>query len=110
LERSIVQHAWHRGWHDLVSGAFAAGPAHHLPHWFQQQFDLMLYPSWLSVFGPAADRLWDNRTKQGLWDFGAQAKRKYVGGYLSESWKRGIDRVIDHSTDVLVLLSRFHRQ
>jgi len=110
LESVLIQRAWERGVGGyFLNGDFEAGPMRWLSWWFESQFDLMPFPSWANLFEPIAEKLWECRDAEGLWDFGSKANSRYEGLVLSEHWRRKLHRKIDHSTNVLILLAGLYR-
>lgn len=64
------------------------------------------FPTWVEFAQEAVEWLWDQQRLDGRWDFGSKPRGStYLP--LSSSWRRKGDRVIDWSTRILVLLSRF---
>ncbi|HYE83071.1 MAG TPA: hypothetical protein VEG39_13015 [Clostridia bacterium] len=59
------------------------------------------------------DYLWSIRKKDGLWDFGAASKsadyaRSYCGWHLSGSWREPVNRQIDCTIRILLLLKKYY--
>lgn len=108
LEQSIFEYAWdkYRGYVDDVD--FTQVAEHMLPYWFDFQTTLSAFPSWKSAFGIIADKLWEIANSDGLWDFGTKAKKKFGRSFLSKSWQKATDRIIDHSTKVMILLAKLY--
>jgi len=67
--------------------------------WFRSQMIMSRFRSWPSKNWETIRRLWDMQNAEGLWDFGATP-----GLRLSEDWRKVMNRAIDHSVFVLLLL------
>ena len=52
------------------------------------------------------NRLWEQRCEDGLWDFGSDTAG-CVEFPLSDSWRQGLNRKLDYSTSILVLLRKY---
>jgi hypothetical protein len=74
-----------------------------LGRWIETQDVLSRFPSWTRLAAPALERLVAVRNHDGLWDFGAGNAPALR---FSDSWRRRINRTIDHTTAALLLLAR----
>jgi hypothetical protein len=66
--------------------------------WFRTQYLLSRFRSWSSIARKSMEELWDLAGHDGLWDFGPTR-----GMRLSETWRKPLNRAIDHSVCVLRL-------
>jgi hypothetical protein len=70
---------------------------------------LVHFPSWRNHAKNTVGWLWEQRTEEGLWDFGPRAGTS-IYFPLSESWREERKRRHDWSTRALTLLSESNRQ
>jgi hypothetical protein len=106
-ERGLVGWVWHdRGRLRYLDAPVAARPDRlrrtEVERWFASQTILSRFRSWPTMFEETARRLWDTRNADGVWDLGPT-----TGPRLSESWRRRVNRPIDHSVLVLSLFQAF---
>jgi hypothetical protein len=75
--------------------------------WFCAHRLLSRFRLWRELSVDAVNWIWEQRTPEGLWDFGSKISRKpYTSLPLSESWRRPKNRIIDCTTSALGLLSK----
>jgi hypothetical protein len=75
--------------------------------WLRAHDLLSRFRSWKRISADAMNWVWDQRTREGFWDFGPGIARKPFTCFpLSESWRTPGSRLIDSSTVVLALLSK----
>jgi hypothetical protein len=75
--------------------------------WFTSYELLARFPGWRDLGGEVVDWLWSQQGDDGLWDFG----RRSAGSHyfpLSPNWRKPIQRKIDWSNRVLVLLAQYY--
>ncbi len=77
-----------------------------LETWLRSLELLSAFPGWQAVAKDGVSWLWDMRGPNGLWDF-EHGMRTGFWFPLSDSWVPRGNRMVDHSTRVLVLLRRF---
>lgn len=110
VERALVDWVWHskRGIRYLEV-PLSSPPRRTTPGILDRLFTslelLAAFPSWRRFAGGLIAWMWDQRTEDGLWDFGP---RPGTSAYfpLSDSYRRLRRRLHDWSTRVLVLLGR----
>lgn len=81
----------------------------HLKHtsgqrWLSSQMLLSRFRCWPSKVSETIQELWALRNEDGLWDFGPALKL----ARLSESHRKTVNRTIDHSVHVLLLLDAYY--
>lgn len=107
IERQLVEWIWHKpdGIRYLRAPLYAPQPRM-IAYWLRSMNILTRFPSWREVSVSTLNRLWDQRDNQGLWDFGSQIA--WCTDFpLSESWRQSMNRRVDYSTCILVLLRRY---
>lgn len=72
--------------------------------WLSSQMLLSRFPSWASKVSESIQELWASRNEEGLWDFGEGMDL----AKLSEKHRRRVNRAIDHSVHVLLLLNAYY--
>jgi hypothetical protein len=72
--------------------------------WLSSQMLLSRFPSWPSKVSETIQELWALRNEDGLWDFGKTMDL----AKLSEGHRKKVNRTIDHSIHVLLLLDAYH--
>ena len=106
LEHALVSWIWHKA--DGIR-YIRAPLSNHQPrqigYWLRSINILSRFPSWREVCADELNRLWAQRDKQGLWDFGTHIA-SCVDFPLSENWRQGINRRLDYSTSILALLRK----
>ena len=81
------------------------------PFWLRA-FDIISNYNYGKHLGKnSIDHLWSLRSKEGLWDFGANSKasnsaRIHCGWQLSSSWRGSLNRQIDSTIRILLLLKK----
>jgi hypothetical protein len=79
-------------------------------NWIKAQMILSRFDEWNERAISMLKWLWNKSNQSGLWDFGINVPRRPYSCFpLSESWKKGKDRIIDQSTIVLTLLKRMYK-
>lgn len=84
-------------------------PAPNEPHfhsWLNGVDLLCRFPTGRALCVPILNWLWQERSEDGFWDFGAAARRD-MAFPLSENWKNATDRKIDCSIAVLSLMRKY---
>jgi len=74
------------------------------PRWLRSLEVLKPYPSWKSHVKEIIKWLWDNQTKNGLWDFG-KVPTTNRSIKLSSSWRKPNVRIHDWTTRILLILN-----
>ncbi len=74
--------------------------------WLRSMNILSRFPCWREVPVEAMNELWKQRSPEGLWDFGAQT-RWCMDFPISNTWHTRINRQLDYSTCLLVLMRRW---
>jgi len=84
--------------------------AHLQPHrigfWLRSMNILSRFPSWRTLAHGSLVELWEQRDKDGSWDFGSSIAG-CVEFPISESWRQPDKRRQDFSTHILVLLRKY---
>jgi hypothetical protein len=115
LGKGLVSQILRWVWHHPEGINYLGVPAAKLPldlnpgtldRWFSTQELLSRFPGWIELAGEVIDWLWTQRGEDGLWDFGPRGSNSYYFP-LSPSWRKSINRKIDWSARVLVLLSKY---
>jgi hypothetical protein len=70
-------------------------------HWILSQFD-----SWQDHFKSDIDTFWSLQLPNGFWDFGMKASQHNF--HLSESWRKPVNRLIDLSVRILLLMGHYY--
>lgn len=112
VETALLSWVWHK--EDGIR--YLAEPVQHPPRhhkvgrldrWFLSLELLSRFPAWRTLAGDVIQWLWDERTPDGLWDFGPRPAYS-VALPLSESWRKRAVRQFDWTTRVLVLLMKYY--
>lgn len=74
--------------------------------WFNTHELLSSFPSWKAFSSEVIDWLWSQQGEDGLWDFGPRVQSSHYFP-LSESWRKSLNRKLDWTMRVLVLLKKF---
>jgi hypothetical protein len=110
LDRQIVDWIWNDPAGIGYLGADLQHPRpFHIFQWLESLEILSAFQSWKEFTGGAIRWLWDQRNKDGFWDFGAKVSRSSYFP-LSDDWRKTGNRSVDHSTGVLALLRLFLKQ
>lgn len=112
LEKALIDWVWHKekgiGYLEIplanLPTCFTAGMLDRL---FTSLEILSYFPSWRRHAGNIIEWLWEQRNKEGLWDFGPRASMS-IYFLLSESWRKKRHRQHDWSTRVLTLLRSYY--
>ena len=72
--------------------------------WLSSQMLLSRFASWPSKSAETIRELWALQNEDGLWDFGPSMDL----ARLSEGHRRKVNRTIDHSVHILLLLDAYH--
>jgi hypothetical protein len=75
-------------------------------YWVRSMNLLSRFPAWQDLSLNILNQIWLLRDEQGWWDFGKQLGR-CAEFPLSESWRHHINRKMDHSTHMLVILRKY---
>jgi hypothetical protein len=67
---------------------------------------LSRFGSWREISVDTLNQLWEQRDKQGLWDFGSRISQS-IDFPLSDTWRQSIKRKMDYSTCILALLRKY---
>jgi hypothetical protein len=78
----------------------------HFHSWLNGLDLLCRFPTGRVLCAPSLNWLWQERSENGDWDFGAAARRD-LAFPLSENWKNATDRKIDCSIAVLSLMRKY---
>lgn len=78
----------------------------HFHSWLNGLDLLCRFPTGRELCAPLLNWLWQERSEDGDWDFGAAARRD-LAFPLSENWKNATDRKIDCSIAVLSLMRKY---
>lgn len=107
LDRQIVDWIWNNPAGIGYLGADLQHPGpFHIFQWLESLEIMSHFQNWGAVAGRAYSWLWNQRSHNGLWDFGAKvSKSTYFP--LSDDWRRAQNRSMDHSTRVLACLSAY---
>ena len=76
-----------------------------LDRWFSTHELLSRFPAWRDLSGELIDWLWSQQGDDGLWDLGPRAAGSHYLP-LSPDWRTALNRKVDWSARVLLLLSR----
>lgn len=112
LEADLLKWLWHKedGIGYLEESIFRQ-PTRQKPgrleRWFSSLELLSCFPSWGNLAGETIQWLWEERTSEGLWDFGQRVSSCVVLP-SSDSWRSKTTRKLDWSTRILVLLTRYY--
>ncbi len=107
LSTAVLRWIWNSGTGIGYIAADLARPSPaKLEPWIRSLEVLSAFPGWQDYARDAAAWLWERRNVDGLWDFG-QGMRPGFGFPLSDNWLQRGNRMIDHSTRILVLLRRY---
>ena len=74
--------------------------------WFICQHILSHFASWQQKIKPTIMLLWSMMNPDGFWDLGSKASPHNF--HLSESWRKPVNRLIDQSLRVLLLMERYY--
>jgi hypothetical protein len=107
LDRALVRWIWHKP--DGIR--YICAPLSNLKprligYWLRSINLLSRFATWREISAEALNQLWDQRDKNGMWDFGSGIARS-IEFPLSDSWRQSSKRQQDYSTHVLVLLRKF---
>lgn len=111
LEMALLEWLW-----ELPAGIGYLGLPLYLPpprkprpidSWFTSlEWIARLFPTWVYFAKPAVDWIWEQRGREGYWDFGLRSPSSRFFP-LSENWRRRENRLLDWTTRVLILLRRY---
>jgi hypothetical protein len=111
LEQRILRWIWERPEGIGYLGVPLNGPPPDRPGPFDRWLSSLellarVFQSWTSVARSSMEWLWQQRARDGLWDFGS---RSNTGSYLplSDTWRRTQNRRFDWTTRLLVLMRQF---
>lgn len=107
LDHSLVSWIWHkpdgiRYLHTPLQNPSSC----HIGYWLRSINLLSRFGSWKEISIGALNHLWEERDKQGLWDFGTRISRS-IDFPLSETWRPSTKRKQDSSTYILILLRKY---
>ena len=107
LDRQIVDWVWNNPAGIGYLGADLQHPEpFHIFQWLESLEIMSCFQNWGAIAGRVYSWLWNQRSQNGLWDFGTKvSKSAYFP--LSDDWRRGRNRFLDHSTRVLACLSAY---
>ena len=77
-----------------------------LDRWFTTIELLSRFPAWYELAHDQIEWLWAGQGADHLWDFGPRSSASHYFP-LSSSWRKPINRKIDWSARILLLLSKF---
>jgi hypothetical protein len=67
---------------------------------------LSRFSSWREIAVDTLNHLWEQRGKEGMWDFGSGVSRS-IDFPLSETWRQSTKCRMDYSTCILTLLRKY---
>ncbi|MFX0206643.1 MAG: hypothetical protein ACFFDT_11710 [Candidatus Hodarchaeota archaeon] len=107
LEKAFFRRVWNLGIGylnvDLRSSPSGFIGTSTFTRWLRSLEVLKPYPSWKTHIEEIFEWLWDNQTKNGLWDFGkVPSTNRSIR--LSSSWRKPSARIHDWTTRILLLL------
>ena len=74
-------------------------------YWLRSMNILSRFSSWREISIETLNRIWEQRDKKGMWDFGSEIAQS-IDFPLSVSWRHSINRKMDYSTCILALLRK----
>ena len=107
LDRALVSWIWHKpdGIRYLRT-PLQEPSSRHIGYWLRSMNLLSRFGSWREISVDTLNQLWEQRDKQGLWDFGSKITRS-IDFPLSETWRQSSKRKQDYSTCILALLRKY---
>jgi hypothetical protein len=107
LERRLFDWMWNNPAGIGYLGADLQRPEpFHIFNWLESLEILSTFQCWRERAAEAVAWLWKQRNSDGLWDFGLKVSKSYYFP-LSDDWRKKLNRSFDHSTRILVLLSKY---
>ncbi|MHA2247057.1 MAG: hypothetical protein ACXADY_19085 [Candidatus Hodarchaeales archaeon] len=107
LEKAFFRSVWNLGIGylnvNLRSSPSSLIGTNTFTRWLRSLEVLKPYPSWKSHVEEIFEWLWDNQTKNGLWDFG-KVPLTNRSIRLSSSWRKTNARIHDWTTRILLIL------
>jgi len=110
VEEAILDWIWHRaGGIGYLEVALAERPTRRPPsvvdRWLQSLETMSGFRHWQNPASEALRWLWEQRGRDGLWDFGPRSTDSYHFP-LSQDWRKTVNRKADYSVFVLCLLRK----
>lgn len=110
LDHSLLNWIWHKP--DGIRYLRAPLPEpqpRHIGYWLRSMNILSRFSSWREIAVDKLNHLWEQRGKEGIWDFGSviSGVSRSIDFPLSENWRQSIKRKQDYSTNILVLLRKY---
>jgi hypothetical protein len=108
LDRAIVHWIWHKpDGIRYIRVPMANPPTRRIGYWLRSMNILTRFNSWREISINVLNRIWEQRDKDSLWDFGSRIT-SCVEFPLSDSWRQVRNRRLDYSTSILILLRKFY--
>lgn len=107
LERALVSWIWQKpDGIRYLRVPLQNPPAHHIGYWLRSMNLLFRFVSWREIAVDTLNNLWDQRDKDGMWDFGS-AIAWSIDFPFSDNWRQSTKRKQDYSTCILALLRKY---
>jgi hypothetical protein len=107
LEFALIDWIWHKPDGIRYLRAPLSDPQPRLIGYWQRSMNIISrFSCWRRICAQTMNKLWEGRDEHGLWDFGSRIASR-VDFPLSESWRHSVNRKMDYSTCMLILMRRY---